>query len=255
MSNIANPTPLRVIPEGEIYATPADVYAAMAQQWMALAQEAIATRGGFHVALSGGNTPRQLYERLAAPDYAHRPEWQRTLIYFGDERAVPPEDAQSNYRMVREALLEKISIPPAQIFRMQAELPDLKKAASDYARQLIMTLPHAPNGIPQFDLLLLGIGDDGHVASLFPGTEALSEVRQLAMPVYVEHLGCWRMSLTFPVINQALHVIVLACGTSKAAILQRALRQPVGADPLPVQRIKPVGVLEWRLDKDAAALL
>ena len=256
MSSIANPDPIRVIPEGQIYATPADVCTALAHEWMQLAQEAIATRGAFHVALSGGTTPRQLYERLAAPDYAFRLEWNRTFIYFGDERAVALDDEQSNYRMVREALLTRVNIPPAQVFRMPAELPDLKKAAMEYSRLLTITLPQAQDGMPQFDLLLLGLGEDGHVASLFPGTDALRQVHKLATQVYVDRLGSWRMSLTFPIINHARHVMLLACGKSKAAIIHRALRQPPGAEPLPVQRVKPVGgALEWRLDREAAALL
>jgi len=256
VSNIANPSPIRLIPEGRVYATPADVCAAMAHEWMQLAQEAIAARGAFHVALSGGSTPRQLYERLAAPDYAFRLEWNRTFVYFGDERAVWPDDEQSNYRLAQEALLSRVSIPPAQVFRIQAERADLKKVAMDYSRMLAMTLPLAPNGMPQFDLLLLGMGDDGHVASLFPGTEALNEPRKLAVPVYVQRLDSWRVSLTFNVINHARHVMLLACGKAKAAMARRALREPPGAEPLPVQRVKPVGsAMQWRLDKEAAVLL
>jgi len=256
VSNIANPDPIRIIPQGRIYATPVDVCAALAHEWMLLAQTAIAARGAFHVALSGGSTPRQLYERLAAPDYASRIEWQRTFIYFGDERAVAPDDAQSNYRMAQEALLAHVNIPPAHVFRITAERADLKQAALDYAQLLETMLPQAPGGMPQFDLLLLGMGDDGHVASLFPGTQALRESEQLAMPVHVARLDSWRVSLTFPVINHARHVILMACGTSKAAIVRRALREPPGAEPLPVQRVKPVGgALEWRLDQAAAALL
>jgi 6-phosphogluconolactonase len=223
---------------------------------MQLAHEAIAARGAFHVALSGGTTPRQLYERLAAPDYAFRLEWNRTFIYFGDERAVWPDDEQSNYRMAQEALLSRVSIPPAQVFRIQAERADLKKVALDYSRMLAMTLPLAPNGIPQFDLLLLGMGDDGHVASLFPGTDALTEPRKLVVPVYVERLDSWRVSSTFNLINHARHVVLLACGKAKAAIVRRALRQAPAAEPLPVQLVKPVSsTLEWRLDNEAAALV
>ncbi len=256
MNNIASTNPIRTFPEGRIYATPADVCTAMAHEWMLLAQQAIEARGAFHVALSGGTTPRQLYERLAAPDYAFRLEWNRTFVYFGDERAVWPHDPQSNYRMASEALLARVSIPPAQVFRINAERADLKKVAMDYSRLLAMTLPLAPNGMPQFDLLLLGMGDDGHVASLFPGTEAMHEQRKLVMPVYVEHLNSWRVSLTFNVINHARHVLLLACGKSKAAMVRRVLREPPGAEPLPVQCVMPVGgALEWRLDQAAAALL
>ena len=256
MINLTNPSPIRIIPEGRVFDSSADVCSALAHEWMELAQNAIAVRGAFHVALSGGNTPQQLYERLAAPEFAFRLEWNRTFVYFGDERAVWPDDEQSNYRMAREALLSRVSIPPAQVFRINAERADLKKVAMDYSRLLAMTLPLAPNGMPQFDLLLLGMGDDGHVASLFPGTDALREPRKLAMPVYVKRLDSWRVSLTFNVINHARHVVLLACGKSKAAMVRRALRESPGAEPLPVQLVQPLGSrLEWRLDKDAAALL
>lgn len=256
MSSIANPGPIRTLPEGRIYATPADVCSALAHEWMMLAQEAIAARGAFHVAVSGGSTPQRLYERLAAPDYAFRLEWNRTFVYFGDERAVWPTDEQSNYRMVQEAMLGRVSIPPAQVFRINAERADLKKVAMDYSRLLAMNLPPAPNGMPQFDLLLLGMGDDGHVASLFPGTESLREPRKLVIPVYVPRLDSWRVSLTFPAINHARHVKLLVYGKSKAAIVRRALRVPPGPEPLPVQLVKPVEIpVEWCLDQAAAALL
>ena len=256
MNAVTSPNPVRIFPGVRIYADAHAVCTAVAQEWMRLAQESIALRGAFHVALSGGRTPQGLYERLAEPDYAFRPEWNRTFIYFGDERAVPPDHEQSNYRMVKQALLDKISIPPAQIQRMEAERSDLKKAAMDYSRMLAMTLPQASNGMPQFDLLLLGMGDDGHVASLFPGTEAMREPRKLVVPVHAQHLDSWRLSLTFPVINHARRVMLLVCGSAKAPMVHRALREPPGPEPLPVQRVAPVtGKLDWRLDQAAAAQL
>lgn len=256
MNAVTSPSPVRIYPGVRIYASAHEVCTAVAEEWMRLAQESIALRGAFHVALSGGKTPRGLYERLAEPDFAYRPEWNRTFVYFGDERAVPPEHEQSNYGMVKQTLLDKISIPPAQIQRMEAERTDLKKAAMDYSRMLAMTLPQAKNGMPQFDLLMLGLGDDGHVASLFPGTEAAQEPRKLVVPVHAEHLKSWRLSLTFPVINHARRVMLLVCGESKAPMVYRALREPPGSDPLPVQRVAPVtGKLDWRLDQAAAAQL
>lgn len=256
MNAVTSPNPVRIFPGVRIYADAHAVCTAAAQEWMRLAQESIALRGAFHVALSGGNTPRGLYERLAEPDYAFRPEWNRTFMYFGDERAVPPDHEQSNYRMVKQALFDKILIPPAQILRMEAERSDLKKVAMEYSRMMAMSLPQANNGMPQFDLLLLGLGDDGHVASLFPGTEALLEPRKLVVPVHAEHLDSWRLSLTFPVINHARRVMLLVCGGSKAPMVRRALRELPGAEPLPVQRVMPIsGKLDWRLDQAAAAQL
>jgi 6-phosphogluconolactonase len=137
---------------------------------------------------------------------------------------------------------------------MEAEQADLKKAALTYARTLAMNLPQNNAGMPQFDLVLLGMGEDGHVASLFPGTEALLEQRKLVVPVTVAHLHSTRLTLTLPVINAARRVMLLVCGAGKAATVQRALREPPTRDPLPVQRVAPAsGNLEWRLDQAAAA--
>jgi 6-phosphogluconolactonase len=256
VSAITNRNPVRIMRNTRVYADAAALAEGVAREWMKLAQESIAVRGAFHVVLSGGNTPKVLYERLAQPDYAMRPEWSRTFVYFGDERAVPPDHEQSNYRMAKAALLDRVLVPPAQIFRIEAEQQDLKKAALTYSRQLAMTLPQAPNGMPQFDLVLLGMGDDGHVASIFPDTDAATEARKLAMPVYVERLDSWRITLTFPLINHARRVMMLVTGASKADILGRVFHDKPSANPLPVERVAPVSRrLEWRLDAAAAAQL
>lgn len=259
VSTATTSSPTKIYPGVRVYSDAQAVCVAVAKEWMRLAQEAIAMRGVFHIALAGGTTPQRLYERLAEPDYAFRPEWHRTFVYFGDERAVPPDHEQSNYHMATQALLGRVSIPPAQVYRMEAERADLKKAAFDYSRTLAMTLPQAKNGMPRFDLVLLGMGDDGHVASLFPGSEEVREPRKLVVPVHAQHLKSWRLSLTFPVINHARRVIMLICGDTKASMVYRALREipgQSGQDPLPVQRVAPVsGQLEWRLDQKAAALL
>jgi 6-phosphogluconolactonase len=256
VSAITNPGPVRVMRNTRVYADSASLADGVAREWMKLAQESIAVRGAFHVVLSGGNTPKALYERLAQSDYAMRPEWSRTFIYFGDERAVPPDHEQSNYRMAKAALLDRVPVPPAQVFRIEAEQPDLKKAALAYSRKLAMTLPQAPNGMPQFDLVLLGMGDDGHVASLFPGAEAVTEQRKLVVPVFVERLNSSRITLTFPLINHARRVMMLVTGGSKAEMLARVFHDKPPANPLPVERVAPVSRrLEWRLDAAAAAQL
>lgn len=256
VSGITNPSPVRLLRNARVYADIPTLANAVAREWLKLAQESIAVRGAFHIALSGGTTPKALYERLAQPDFSTRPEWGRTFIYFGDERAVPPDDEQSNYRMAKIALLDRVPIPPAQVFRIEAEQPDLKKAALAYARKLAMTLPQAPNGMPQFDLQLLGMGDDGHVASIFPGTEAVTEPRKLAMPVFVEKLNSWRITLTFPLINHSRRVMMLVTGGGKADILARVFKQQPGTEPLPVQRVAPIsGRLDWRLDQASASQL
>ena len=256
VSAVTNSVPVRILRNARVYADAASLADGVAREWMKLAQESIAIRGAFHVTLSGGTTPRILYERLAQPDYAMRPEWSRTFIYFGDERAVPPDHEQSNYRMAKTALLDKVPIPPAQVFRIEAEQQDLMKAALAYSRKLAMTLPQAPNGMPQFDLVLLGMGEDGHVASIFPGTPALAEARKLAMPVFAEHLNSWRITLTFPLINHARRVMMLVTGAGKADLLGRIFHDKAGPSPLPVQRVAPVSRrLDWRLDAAAAAEL
>ncbi len=256
MSDVTVPNPVRLLRNARIYSDPAALANAVAREWLKLAQESIAVRGAFHVTLAGGSTPKALYERLARPDSAMRPEWSRTFIYFGDERAVPPDHEQSNYRMAKTALLDRVPIPPAQVFRIESELPDLKKAALVYSRKIAMTLPQAPNGMPQFDLVLLGMGEDGHVASIFPDTEALTEPRKLVMPVFVEKLNSWRVTMTLPLINHARRVMMLVTGAAKAELVARVLAGKSGPKTLPVQRIAPVSErLDWRLDQAAASQL
>lgn len=227
---------------------------AAAQRWMQLAESAIAARGKFHVALSGGSTPRALYRRLTNPDFANRIAWDRVHVYFGDERAVPPDHPDSNYRMAKEALLEHVPIPPAQIHRIEGERADAQEAAARYAQLLTSRLPLSAQGVVQFDLLLLGIGGDGHIASLFPGTPALHERARLAVAVFVEKLDSWRITITLPVIDHARHAAILVSGAGKAAILSelcRGRRTP----PYPVQLINPQGALEWFVDAAAASQL
>lgn len=227
---------------------------AAAQRWMQLAEAAIAARGKFHVALSGGSTPRALYRRLANPDFANRIAWDRVHVYFGDERAVPPDHPDSNYRMAKEALFDHVPIPPAQIHRIEGERADAQEAAARYAQLLTSRLPLSAQGVVQFDLLLLGVGADGHIASLFPGTPALHERARLAVAVFVEKLASWRITITLPVIDHARHAAILVSGAGKAAILSelsRGRRTP----PYPVQLINPRGVLEWFVDAAAASQL
>lgn len=227
--------------------------AATAADFMTAARRAIAERGAFYVALSGGSTPQKLYERLAA-DYVGAPEWSRIHLYFGDERAVPPEHEQSNFRMAKTALFDHVAIPAAHISRLPADSPDIQAAARSYCEQLVR-VPQR-EGKPCFDWVLLGMGDDGHTASLFPGTSAVAERDAWVVPVYVERLKSWRLSVTFPVINNAHDVVLLVCGAGKATMLRKILREPLSGEPLPVQRVAPThGALQWRLDRAAAAML
>lgn len=228
---------------------------AAAQRWAQLAEAAISARGKFHVALSGGSTPRALYRRLANPDFANRIAWDRVHVYFGDERSVPPNHPDSNYYQAKDALLNHVPIPPAQIHRMEGEREDIHEAATKYAQLLSSRLPMSAQGVVQFDLLLLGIGPDGHIASLFPGTPVLHERARLVEAVFVEKLQTWRITLTLPVIDHARHVLILVDGEKKAPILRDVFSARTALPPYPVQLINPQGVLEWYIDKEAASLL
>lgn len=225
------------------------LFQACAERLVSVAAESIARHGGFHWAVAGGATPQGLYRLLASPSFRDRVDWSLVHIWFGDERCVPPEDAQSNFRMVREALLDAVSVPPAQVHRVQGELPP-EAAASDYADALRRHLPEADK-VPQFDLVLLGSGPDGHIASLFPGTDALRK-RRPAAAVYVPKLESWRISITLPLINTACHVILLLSGAKKADLVRHVFRHSADTNPLPVQMIRPSGELEWFLDDEAA---
>ncbi|MFA7095685.1 MAG: 6-phosphogluconolactonase [Gammaproteobacteria bacterium] len=240
-----------------IHPDPQSLTLAAAQRWLALARQSIAARGQFHVALSGGSTPQALYETLARPEFAQEVDWGAVHVYFGDERAVPPTHPDNNYRMAELALLRHVPIPPGQIHRMAADDPaNIQENAAAYERELRAALPRDPDEMPVFDLILLGLGPDGHIASLFPGTAALHERERLVTAVYVEKFQAWRMTLTFPIIDRARHLMPLVSGRGKAEVVRQVLgtRDP-GPEPLPVQRLRPAGTLEWHLDAAAAELL
>ena len=216
-----------------------------------LANEAIQARGRFTIALSGGSTPKALFKLLAS-HYHDTIDWTRTFIFWGDERCVPPDHADSNYRMARETLLDHVDLPAENIFRLKGELPP-PEAAEDYERVL-----HGFFGdeLPRIDLILLGMGDDGHTASLFPHTEALKETQRWVVPNYVTAKETWRLTLTAPVINNAANVMFLIAGTDKAERLKQVLQGDYQPETLPSQLIKPTkGNLIWGVDQAAAALL
>lgn len=240
----------------EVYANASALCEAAANRVMDLAEDAIADQGEFHIALAGGSTPRMLYSLLALSPYKEQIDWRHVFVYFGDERCVPPDHDDSNYRMAKETLLSHVPIPEENIHRIPAELADHEEAATRYAETLAHHVPCVYE-LPLFDLVLLGIGPDGHIASLFPGTPALEEDNHLTTPVYVEKFDSWRVSLTYPVINNANHVIIFASGEGKADILQTVLGdKAVEMDELlPVQRLHPRAELTWFVDADAAQYL
>jgi 6-phosphogluconolactonase len=219
------------------------------------AAEAIAARGVFRVALSGGSTPRALYRKLASAGAAPI-DWARVQLFFGDERFVPPDHEDSNYRMVKEALLSQAPIPDANVHRIRAELPDASEAAGAYALQIKTAFHLAIGEWPRFDLVLLGMGPDGHTASLFPELPVLHERSRIASAVWVVSMQTWRITLTPPVLNHARTVLFLVSGSDKAETLHAVLDGPIDTDRLPSQLIAPTaGKVHWLVDAPAAARL
>lgn len=221
-----------------------------------IAEAAVAQAGRFTVALAGGATPRGLYARLAAEPYGARLPWSETEVFWGDERCVPPDHPESNYRMAAETLLRHLPLRPGRIHRMRGEDPDPARAAAEYDALLRETFGVAPGVLPRFDLVLLGLGADGHIASLFPGSPALREVARLVVAVSVERLRARRLTLTLPVLNAAAAILFLVSGEDKAEALRAALEAAPGAEPLPAQLVRPrEGTVTWLVDPAAARLL
>lgn len=244
-------------PDYNIYVFPDSLalQQAVAGAWVDLAREAIAARGKFCMALSGGSTPKALYQLMASAEYRTSVEWDKCHLFFGDERFVPSDHADSNYRMARLALFEQVELATANIHHVDTSLADPESCAQAYDEELRSVLPHDEQGRPVFDLMLQGMGDDGHTASLFPGTSILTETNKIVAAAYVEKFNAWRISVTFPVINHARHVIFLISGKGKAEIIKKVLLDPVSEPILPVQMLSPHGQLDWYLDSDAAVLL
>jgi 6-phosphogluconolactonase len=234
----------------------AGVASAAAHLFVDAAQRAVRERGRFFVALSGGSTPRALFQLLAAPPYHDQVDWSRAYIFWGDERCVPPDDAESNYRMAREALLFHVPVHANQVFRMHGELPDVDAAAALYEMDLRRAFALAPGALPRFDLVLLGLGPDGHTASLFPHTTALHVTDRFVVANDVAKLNANRLTLTAPVLNAAALVVFLVAGADKTPALTAVLDGPPQPDEYPAQLIAPTGgQLIWLVDRAAAANL
>ncbi len=214
---------------------------------------AVAERGRFVLALSGGSTPKPIYARLAGGDYRDRLDWENVHIFFGDERCVPPDDPRSNYRMVREAWLDHAPIPAQNIHRIRGE-DDPAVEAQRYEREIARVV--GSDGPPAFDLILLGMGGDGHTASLFPRTPVLRETVRWVAAQWVEGMSAWRVTFTVPLLNAARCVAFLVEGGGKAETLRSVIEGPHQPDVWPAQLIQPVsGDLLWLLDAAAAARL
>lgn len=225
-------------------------------EFVRLANQAIASSGRFTVAFAGGSTPRKLYELLASEAFRTQVIWSNVEVFWGDERCVPPDHPDSNYRMAYEALLSKVPISPETIHRMPAEREDVARATDEYERTIRERFDLAAGEFPQFDLVLLGMGDDGHTASLFPGTAAIHEQRRLVVAHYVDKLKTNRLTLTPPVLNQGRTIYFLVSGEGKATTLKEVLQGPYEPDRYPSQIIRPEsGRLIWLIDRPASQLL
>lgn len=205
------------------------------------------------MALAGGSTPKNLYALLASPNYRTRLDWEKIEFFWGDERQVPPDHPESNYRMAHKAMLSPLAIPEAQIHRIPSELPQAKEAAEQYETELRSILRTPDSQIPQLDLILLGMGPDGHTASLFPGTDAVHESTRWVVAPWVEKFQTFRITMSPVLINHAHQVTFLIAGMEKAEVLRDVIEGPFQPDLLPSQVIKPTsGKLTWLLDQEAA---
>ncbi|PYI62956.1 MAG: 6-phosphogluconolactonase [Verrucomicrobia bacterium] len=209
---------------------------------LAQAQQALGERNEFRIALSGGNTPRPVYTRLAA--IGHDLPWDLIRITFGDERCVPPDDAESNFRMARETLLAPAAVPKQSILRLRGEI-DPQTAAQEYQDHLDAIATEGGQPIYRHDLILLGLGDDGHTASLFPGTAALDETIRRVMANFVPKFNTWRLTFTFPLINAARHILFLVGASKNPALIERVLQ---GDSQYPAARVNPsAGDVTWMI--------
>ena len=231
--------------EKRVMVDAASLIIAATEQFITAARSAIAKRGVFYVALAGGSTPKGLYQMLAAMPYSSKIDWSRVHLFFGDERRVLPSHNDSNYKMVSEAMIDMLPIPETNVHRMPTELSDASEVAKRYAETMTKVMKAEP-----FDLVLLGLGPDGHIASLFPDTPALEVTDSLTTELYVEKFASWRVTMTYPVINAARQVIVFIAGEAKSAIVSDVMTGVI--EGLPIQRLVPQGEYYWYMDAAAA---
>jgi 6-phosphogluconolactonase len=234
-----------------------ELKAAVAEEIAEAARQAVEERGRFSWALSGGSTPRDLYRSLASEAWRDRMPWPAIHFFWGDERHVPPDHPDSNFRMAREAMLDAVPVPPENIHRIHAEEPDAQRAAAEYEATLRvffgLTSGDESGGWPRFDLILLGLGKDGHTASLFPGSPAVHERERLVVAPWVESQRTFRITLTPPVLNQARRAIFLVAGEDKAEAVHEVIRGERNPDRYPAQVVE--GNCLWMVDRAAARLL
>jgi 6-phosphogluconolactonase len=241
-------------PNLHIFADANEVARAAALRFAELARAGVEANGRFSVALAGGSTPKRVYELLAGEDSAAGLDWSNVHVFFGDERCVPPDAADSNYRMANEALLSRVALPEQNVHRMRGE-GDAVANARLYEDELRGYFGEG-EAWPEFDLVMLGMGDDGHTASLFPGTHALAVRSAWVTANWVEKFDAFRVTLTAPAINHARHVMFIVTGAGKAERLAEVIHGAPDTERLPSQLIQPrAGALAWFLDEAAAAKL
>jgi 6-phosphogluconolactonase len=248
---MARPPEIRIAQDGRAWA------AAAAELVHSLGREAIRANGRFFIALSGGATPEALYRALTSPVFADRFDWSRTTFFFSDERAVPPDDARSNYALANRTLFTPLNISPAQVYRMAGESHDPQAAAKEYEQQLRRAATTSRSTSPIIDLVLLGLGEDGHTASLFPGSPALRDQQSLIAVTQSPKDPPTRLTMTFGAINRATVVLFLVAGSGKAGVVRGILDPKTDAErQLPASLVAPEkGRLIWLLDRAAAAEL
>lgn len=244
-------TEVRILPDA------ASIAKRAAAALLEIAADAVRQKGSFELVLSGGSTPKALYGLLVDdPALRSQVPWEKMHLFFGDERHVKPEDPQSNYRMAWEAMISKSPLKPEQVTRVKAENPRAEDAAKDYEQAIRTYFKLAIGQFPRFDLVLLGMGSEGHVASLFPGTKALRENRRIVVHNWVGKVLMDRITLTAPAINNARHIISMVTGADKCPALTAVLERVYEPDQLPAQLIQPVnGTLLWLVDTAAGGML
>lgn len=252
----AHPVPEKIKPEIRIYPGLEEMGQAAAEMIVREGNEAIARRGRFLMVLAGGSTPRSLYAQLAGDEFRSKLDWAKVHFFWGDERAVPPIHLDSNFRMARETLLSKIAIPQDHIHRILSEKTVTSEAAKSYAAVLRGFFNLKDGEWPRFDVVLLGMGPEGHTASLFPGNPAVQETQQLVMAPWVDQMKCYRVTLTPPALDHSGHVVFFVAGADKAAAVRAVLEGEFHPETYPAQIIQPVdGQLIWILDRSAASQL
>ena len=240
----------------EIFQTVEELNEFAAERFIEIGRNAIEKRNEFNVALAGGSTPKALYQLLASDKYKNKIEWASVFFFFGDERNVLPDDAESNFRMASENLFAPLEIFPQNIFRWETEFEDAEAIANDYEMKIIDFFELRDGEFPKFDLILLGMGDDGHTASLFPFTGALNETARIAVENKVEKLNTTRLTFSYPTIDNAENVYFLVKGADKSETLKQVLEGDFEPLKFPSQNVQPTnGNLLWLVDSEAAKLL